>query len=157
MSVAPPSAMGLRAPLRADLPAVRGGERRTLPPRPPTREFSRQARPRIRLLAVAVVVALLVPLACGDFREDEFECEQAVMHLSSCCPTFDATKVRCTYSSGCGSTTYPALSLAESTCIESRDCTSIIGSQLCERAQKVTSTVVNDDGGVVSSHSGICP
>lgn len=39
----------------------------------------------------ALAVATL--LACGDMRQDELECEEAVMQLQDCCPGFHASNI----------------------------------------------------------------
>lgn len=84
------------------------------------------------LARVAAVGATLVGLvvSCNGFREDEIECEQAVVHLRDCCPGFQES-VDCSFSetraSNCSGTTVTShhdleLSLTKSRCIQRKSC-----------------------------------
>lgn len=110
--------------------------------------------PWIRRAIVVLGGSLLV--AGGGLREDELDCEQAVAHLASCCPAFDPSLVDCTYSSTCG-ITYPALNVDESQCIVGLSCEAIVAAGLCERTQDLSSTHIEDDGGVSGTHPEVCP
>ena len=72
---------------------------------------------------IAAAVGLM--FACGDMREDELDCEEAVSHLQDCCPGFDARRIECIYVTGCGGTTYPAISIAQSQCIRGESCSAL--------------------------------
>ncbi len=81
----------------------------------------------------ALPLILAVLFACGD-RQDDFDCDNAVLHLRGCCPRFNASAVDCRSSDACGPV-YPALSAAQSQCIRSESCETIRATGLCDRAQ----------------------
>ena len=83
----------------------------------------------------AILIAL--PLACGDMRQDELDCEEAVSHLQYCCPGLTASNIECVDDSGCGSPTSPAISIGQSRCIRDEDCRTLVRSGVCERADAV--------------------
>src|SRR5258708_3572357 len=84
-------------------------------------------------LSLVVGVALSGGSGACNVREDEFDCENAVAHLASCCPGFDAMSVDCTYDNACG-TTYPALDPTQSACIRQLSCESLRALGVCDRA-----------------------
>lgn len=101
---------------------------------------------------VAFALGISLLLACGgsgdehdnnNFRPDVIECEDALARLEKCCPSFDATLVRCQYdyskSTGCGATSIdsvqPALTTAESHCIRNTSCEDMVRDGVCDRAQ----------------------
>jgi hypothetical protein len=102
-------------------------------------------------IGTLAILALLTPLLMGssDLREDQFECEQAVSHMKSCCPaTFDPTKVSCEYQDGCGGgSTYPSLGVDDSKCIEEKSCDQILESNLCSTVEGLGTYVDDPDGG----------
>src|SRR4051812_48491925 len=107
------------------------------------------------------VAALALSLALGSngIREDELECEEAIAHLVECCPRFAAASVKCEYddSEGC-KTTYTALSIAESRCIERRSCDDVRSSGLCTKVSGLLQPIRDDtfaDAG--RSHERVCP
>jgi len=105
---------------------------------------------------IAAIVGVL--FACGDMRQDELDCEEAVSHLQSCCPGFDSSAIQCTYSSGCGTTQYPAIATPQSQCIRGEDCSTLVASGVCKRAQHVWPVVVNEAGSDPdSSPDVVCP
>jgi hypothetical protein len=98
--------------------------------------------PRTRFPSLVTLVVALV--CCGSgFREDEVRCEDALAHLLECCPNFDRAPITCAYhyTGGCGSstTTYPALSIRQSQCVESSSCTALRDDHVCEAAQQARS------------------
>jgi hypothetical protein len=95
-------------------------------------------RRRVLLLTILLVGAIV---CCEGLREDELLCEEAAAHLQSCCPGFDVTSLSCSYTSGCGSTTYPALSIAASQCINGESCAALVSGNVCQRAQQAKSVV----------------
>jgi hypothetical protein len=114
--------------------------------------------PRSALIAAAVFIAL----ACGNIREDELECEEAVSKLDSCCPSFDSSPIQCNYQSDCGSTTYPDLDETTSRCIRDESCDVIVASGVCGRALKAhpTNSSSTDDGADAAGNPatpGVCP
>jgi hypothetical protein len=113
--------------------------------------------PRSALIAGAVFIAL----ACGNIREDELECEEAVAKLDSCCSNFDSSPIQCTFQSDCSSTTYPDLDEPTSRCIRDESCDVIVGTGVCARALKAHPTdSTSDDGadaGGNPSTPGVCP
>jgi hypothetical protein len=122
-----------------------------------------QSSPRIRrhtwrrgaTLTAGVLVA--VALSCAGIREDEFDCESAVAHLSDCCPQFNAQLVDCTYQApqACGATVYPDLGVAQSNCIRGESCETLRASGVCTRAQSLPLDGLTDDSGVPAPV--VCP
>ena len=93
------------------------------------------------------------------FREDEIMCEEAVARLVKCCSDFDPHAVTCSYSSGCGTTQYPAIDMQTSTCIREQSCEDLIGGGVCDRAAHVSPLTVSDeDGGATTTggSGGVC-
>ena len=89
----------------------------------------------------AIVTAIVISLgvSCNGFREDEIECEQAVVHLRDCCPGFKASAVDCSYSeeTGCDNVThytFPAISIADSQCLQQKSCAELVDGY-CAQAQ----------------------
>jgi hypothetical protein len=112
-----------------------------------------------RAIPALVVLVALAPLLLGssDLREDEFECEQAVNHLKGCCPaSFDPTKVACDYETGCGSTTYPALGVDDSKCIEEKSCDQILASGLCGTVEDLPAFVADQDASASAIPARVC-
>lgn len=89
-------------------------------------------------------------------REDELECEQAVAELEACCPGFVSAAINCEFSVGCGTTTYPALTLRESQCITGTACSELQSNKVCERAADAGPIVVGEEGGT-ASRTEVCP
>ena len=114
------------------------------------------------VIFVVVGVVLGLAVSCSGFREDEIECEQAVVRLRDCCPGFDTRKVDCSYSDqlDCSDNvtgrTYPALSIDDSQCVQRKSCADLIADEACTRGQaakpRKTSTGLGD-GGSTSSGS----
>jgi hypothetical protein len=106
-------------------------------------------------LTAAVLVA--VALSCAGIREDEFDCESAVAHLSDCCPQFNAQLIDCTYQApqACGSPVYPDLGVTQSTCIRNESCETLRSSGVCTRAQSLPLDGLTDDSGVPAPV--VCP
>lgn len=99
-----------------------------------------ERRSRGKLFLLGLIVALL--MTCG-IREDELRCEEAVAHLVSCCPGFDAKRVDCYYvPHSCGSCVdaQPLIPIEQSRCIARLDCAAVRAAGICERAQNVAST-----------------
>ena len=101
-----------------------------------------------------LVAAVVVPLACGDMRQDELDCEEAVSHLQECCPSFDSKNIECLYVSGCETSTYPAISIQQSQCIRGEACAELVASGVCKRAQGVWPVQTGADS---SSAAEVCP
>ena len=89
-------------------------------------------------------------LASGGFRpsagtEREFECEQAVAHLQSCCPDFPVTKVECDFNGGCEANDHPLFEVATSQCLQNRSCSEITAADGCARLAKLVTAPPSDD------------
>jgi hypothetical protein len=98
-----------------------------------------------RLTSYAVGLLIPAVLACSsdrsdhnNFREDVFQCEEAVSHLSACCPEFDHRSVACKYdyTGSCDSgmepmPTLPELSLEQSNCIMHTSCADLVAHETC--------------------------
>jgi hypothetical protein len=112
---------------------------------------------------LALVVGLF--LACNGIRQDEFACENAVMHMQECCHGFSGSNVDCTYvaPSGCDTTTvYPELSIDQSSCILAESCDSLVATGVCTRVAALpnqgTYSESSDYGAYASSPSPtVCP
>jgi len=88
-----------------------------------------------RASSVAVLTCLvLAAYACGEIRPDEIECEEAVTHLSHCCPEVDARGWNCQYQTTCGETLRPSFSIKTSQCIRNDTCEQLAASGTCARA-----------------------
>lgn len=110
--------------------------------------------PWSRAAVAAVVLLLLVPHCDGGLRQDELECQQAANQLAECCPGFDPTMLSCNYSDGC-TTSYPALTVAESNCIENESCSQLRATNVCARAAEALPIQTNDGG--LTAHPLVCP
>jgi hypothetical protein len=102
------------------------------------------------------VAAIALLFACGDMRQDELDCEEAVSHLQDCCPHFDSSKIDCTYTSAC-STTYPAISIPQSACIRSQSCSQLVSAGVCGRAQSAWPVTDRGTTSNESSPDTVCP
>lgn len=93
-----------------------------------------------------IVLSLTALFMCGAVRQDEFLCEEAHARLVECCPGFHTEPGYCTYSDGCGDTTYPALTSDESECVRRASCEALRSGGLCTKlAERKPFT---DDSGV---------
>lgn len=80
-------------------------------------------------IAFALVVA--VSLSCGDIREGEMLCEEAVSRLDECCPEIDPRRLNCVYQDGCGTELRPIFSVAASDCIRDSSCEALQSKGIC--------------------------
>ncbi len=86
----------------------------------------------------AAVVLFAYGASCTGFREDEIECEQAIVHLSACCPSYDSNKISCQYQEhrDCNdklvSTQTPDLTSDQSECLSAKSCEEIVAQGLCD-------------------------
>jgi hypothetical protein len=92
----------------------------------------RVVRTRRPILCAGILLGALV--CCAGIREDELLCEEAMAHIGQCCPGLDVGAVDCTYTSGC-QTTYPALTVTQSQCIDGTSCPDLVSSDMCPNAQ----------------------
>lgn len=81
-------------------------------------------------IAFAAVVAVV--LSCGEIREDEMLCEEAVSHLEECCPDIDPRRFNCIHQEGCGRDLDPVLTRAASECVSGRDCDDLRSRGVCD-------------------------
>lgn len=110
--------------------------------------------PRIsRFLKAAALVAVWATTV-GAIRRDEFLCEEAHAKLVECCPGFSTDGSYCSYSEGCGNTSYPALSPEESNCIRTASCEKLRDTGICARAAAAKSPNFDDDAGTPSDPWG---
>ena len=101
---------------------------------PPT-TASRFARLRRRAGGILLALAAFVFLSAEDLQieESELECEQAVAHVSRCCPNFDTKQLYCVYTA-CGR--QPDLTISEARCLQARSCDEI-AAMYCDLATRV--------------------
>ena len=105
---------------------------------------------------IAATVGLM--FACGDMRQDELDCEEAVSHLQDCCPGFDSSRIECVYVTGCTNSEYPAISISQSQCIRRESCESLVWSHVCERAQNAWPVNLdNSNASASTSAAEVCP
>lgn len=83
-------------------------------------------------IVFAAVVAVVLSFSCGDIRESEMLCEEAVSHLDECCPDIDPRRLNCVYQQGCGTDLTPVLTVNASECIRERSCEELKGQGICE-------------------------
>lgn len=100
---------------------------------------------------LAFLIAL-GPALCGDIRQDEFPCEEAVAHLKECCPEVSKDDYLCDYGEGCDGEVHqrPALSVEESNCIRELACDALVAKGVCARAAPLPAR-----GG--TANGAVCP
>jgi hypothetical protein len=103
-----------------------------------------KSSPWRRGFTVSVVVGMV--FACGNIRQDEFICENAVSHLQECCPGFDPTRVACSYDTGCGVTTFPELDATQGQCILGDSCQALVANGVCDRVAALPDTGLEEGG-----------
>jgi len=123
---------------------------------------ARRSQHAVGAFAVVFAIVITLGVSCNGFREDEIECEQAVVHLRECCPGFRASAVSCTYSDhvDCSdnltSREYPALNLEESECLQRKSCADLVSTGACTRAQEAKPVIIEVDGGGRPIPSSVC-
>lgn len=96
---------------------------------------------------------------CG-FRQDELECEEAVTHLTDCCPGFNPTKINCTHEAACDLQNVTALPVLESQCILRESCETIVKTKVCDRlTSELADTTIQTSGviGETRQAEDVCP
>jgi hypothetical protein len=93
-----------------------------------------------------VSLAIGMVFACGNIRQDEFICENAVSHLQECCPGFDPTRVACSYDTGCGVTTFPELDATQGQCILGDSCQALVANGVCDRVAALPDEGLEEGG-----------
>lgn len=87
-------------------------------------------------LAFAAVVA--VALSCGEIREDEMLCEEAVSHLEDCCPNIDPRRFNCVHDEGCGTQLFPVLEPQAADCVRNASCRDLQNKQICDGLRQLS-------------------
>lgn len=101
-----------------------------------------------RLVAIVIAVIIGLGVSCNGFREDEIDCEKAVVHVSECCPSFIARSLDCSYhesldcSDSVVSREYPDLSLEDSQCLRDKSCAAMVSDGDCSRLKDAKKRVV---------------
>jgi hypothetical protein len=99
----------------------------------------------------AACLAALAFVLLGSIREDEFQCEEAAIHLDDCCPELATQSIDCWYDpGGCGADPKPTmLSVRQSKCIRSLDCAALVDHGVCRdvEAMLATSSATNPTQG----------
>jgi hypothetical protein len=93
-----------------------------------------------------VSLAIGMVLACGDIRQDEFICENAVSHLQEGCPGFDPTQIVCSYDTGCGVTTFPEIDATQGQCILGDSCQALVANGVCDRVAALPDEGLDEAG-----------
>lgn len=83
-------------------------------------------------IAFAAVVAVVLSLSCGDIRESEMLCEEAVSRLDECCAEIDPRRLNCIYQQGCGTDLVPVFTVKASECLRERPCEVLRDQGICE-------------------------
>ena len=81
-------------------------------------------------MGFAAVVAVV--LSCGEIRESEMLCEEAVSHLDECCPEIDPRRLNCVHQDGCGTELRPVFTTAASECVRERPCDTLRSAGICD-------------------------
>lgn len=81
-------------------------------------------------------LAVIAPAVGSD--AGEFECEEAVAHITDCCPGFEPRSVQCDYTFGCGDSEpgTPEITNPESNCILGLSCDQIRSKNICNTILK---------------------
>ena len=87
-------------------------------------------------IAFAAVVAVV--LSCGEIRETEMLCEEAVSRLDECCPEIDPRRLNCIHQDGCGTKLEPIFTAKASDCLRDRPCESMREQGICEGLKKLS-------------------
>jgi hypothetical protein len=87
-------------------------------------------------IAFAVVVA--VSLSCGEIREGEMLCEEAVSRLDECCPEIDPRRLNCVYQDGCGTELRPIFTMKASNCLRDDSCEDLQGRGICDGLKQLS-------------------
>ena len=105
-------------------------------------------RSHARAVARSVCALLLVGILPAAIPKNQLECEEAIAHLSECCPGLEASQV-------CGDGCSPiTLSEGESECIVDRDCESLRAARVCERVEALSKSANAVDAGPIQA---VCP
>jgi hypothetical protein len=90
-----------------------------------------RAQHRTRSRGVVLGVVFGIMLACGSVDEDELVCEDAVAHLSDCCPGLDPVRFSCQGDTACGGDGVPSITARAGDCVRSRSCSELITAGVC--------------------------
>jgi hypothetical protein len=101
-------------------------------PMPTTPRFRSEKR-TVQLALAAIATALALGGGCGDLREDELQCEEAVAHLTGCCADFEP-RVSCDYqeSQACEESIPTDISSEQGRCIRDLSCGDVRRRGLCD-------------------------
>lgn len=105
---------------------------------------------------IAIASLVLLAFACGEIRPDEVECEEAVAHLTHCCPDVDPRGFNCEYQTTCGDTLRPSFSIKTAQCIRNDTCEELAASGTCGRAKKGNFLADTERGAGSSFDVGLC-
>jgi hypothetical protein len=87
-------------------------------------------------IAFAGVVAVV--LSCGEIREDEMLCEEAVSRLDECCPEIEPRRLNCIHQEGCGNDLEPIFTPAASDCLRDRPCDVLRTQGICDGLRQLS-------------------
>ena len=99
-----------------------------------------------RILRFVLPLLFIVPTCASGQTRDEFLCEEAHARLVTCCPGFAVPSGWCTYTEGCGTETFPALSERDSIAIRGASCARLREEGTCVNAAAHRKRVVDTDG-----------
>lgn len=105
-------------------------------------------RTRAGAFARTLCALALVAILPAAIPKNQLECEEAIAHLSECCPGLEASQV-------CGDGCSPiTLSEGESDCIRERDCESLRAAKVCERVEALSKSAGAADA---ATPEAVCP
>jgi hypothetical protein len=87
-------------------------------------------------IAFAAVVAVV--LSCGEIRESEMLCEEAVSRLDECCPEIDPRRLNCIHQDGCGTQLEPVFTVRASDCLRDKPCELLKDEGICDGLRQLS-------------------
>lgn len=98
---------------------------------------------RSLVAGVAALATLALAMPALSSNGTEFDCEEAVAHLASCCPDLDPTAFDCRFGLACGADERPEPDFdgPQSECIQSLTCGQIQEKNICLSALAAPETV----------------
>ena len=87
-------------------------------------------------IAFAAVVAVV--LSCGEIRESEMLCEEAVSRLDECCPGIDPRRLNCIHQDGCGTQLEPVFTVRASDCLRDKPCELLKSDGICDGLRQLS-------------------
>lgn len=97
-----------------------------------------RSRKRSRWGPFGFAAVVGVVLSCGEIREGEMLCEEAVSRLDECCPEIDPRRLNCIYQDGCGENLQPVFTVRASECLRDRACEVLKDQGICDALRQLS-------------------